>query len=146
MPVYYPLYRLLDGLLVRNLGDFQVHLYTELALELLDNGLQVDLTHTRDDNLPGLLVPVQPEGGIFLQQPGNGSKYLILVLLGLGLRKFSMNPIFIPRIKNVLRSVEHKTAEEVVQEALMLKTAQEIEECVIERILFKHPKAFLMEL
>ena len=69
-----------------------------------------------------------------------------IVLLGLGLRKFSMNPIFIPRIKNVLRSVEHKTAEEVVQEALMLKTAQEIEECVIERILFKHPKAFLMEL
>jgi phosphotransferase system enzyme I (PtsI) len=67
-----------------------------------------------------------------------------IVLLGLGLRKFSMNPIFIPRIKNVLRSIEHKTAEEVVQEALTLKTAQEIEECVIERILFKHPKAFLM--
>jgi phosphotransferase system enzyme I (PtsI) len=69
-----------------------------------------------------------------------------IVLLGLGLRKFSMNPIFIPRIKNALRSVEYKTAEEVVQQALMLKTAQEIEECVIERILFKHPKAFRMGL
>jgi phosphotransferase system enzyme I (PtsI) len=69
-----------------------------------------------------------------------------IVLLGLGLRKFSMNPIFIPRIKNVLRSVEQKTAKEVVEEALMLKTAQEIEECVIERILLKHPKAFLMGL
>lgn len=69
-----------------------------------------------------------------------------IVLLGLGLRKFSMNPIFIPRIKNVLRSVEQKTAQEVVEEVLMLKTAQEIEECIIERILFKHPKAFLMEL
>jgi phosphotransferase system enzyme I (PtsI) len=67
-----------------------------------------------------------------------------IVLLGLGLRKFSMNPIFIPRIKNVLRSIEHKTAVEVVEEALTLKTAQEIEECVIERILSKHPKAFLM--
>ncbi|MDH4217397.1 MAG: phosphoenolpyruvate--protein phosphotransferase [Candidatus Aminicenantes bacterium] len=67
-----------------------------------------------------------------------------IVLLGLGLRKFSMNPIFIPRIKNVLRSVEYKTAREVVREALMLRTAQEIEECVIERILFRHPKAFLM--
>jgi phosphotransferase system enzyme I (PtsI) len=66
-----------------------------------------------------------------------------IVLLGLGLRKFSMNPIFIPRIKNVLRSVEQKTAIEVVQEAMMLKTAQEIEECIIERILFKHPNAFL---
>jgi phosphotransferase system enzyme I (PtsI) len=69
-----------------------------------------------------------------------------IVLLGLGLRKFSMNPIFIPRIKNVLRSVEQKTAKEVVKEAMMLKTAQEIEECIIERILLKHPKAFLMEL
>jgi phosphotransferase system enzyme I (PtsI) len=69
-----------------------------------------------------------------------------IVLLGLGLRKFSMNPIFIPRIKNVLRSVEQKTAKEVVEEVLTLKTAQEIEECIIERILLKHPKAFLMEL
>jgi phosphotransferase system enzyme I (PtsI) len=69
-----------------------------------------------------------------------------IVLLGLGLRKFSMNPIFIPRIKKVLRSVEHKTAREVVEEALKMKTAQEIEECIIERILFKHPKAFLMRL
>lgn len=69
-----------------------------------------------------------------------------IVLLGLGLRKFSMNPIFIPRIKNVLRSVEQKTAKEVVEEAMLLKTAQEIEECIIERILLKHPKAFLMEL
>ncbi len=69
-----------------------------------------------------------------------------IVLLGLGLRKFSMNPIFIPRIKNVLRSVEQKTAKEVVEEALKLKTAQEIEECIIERILRKHPKAFLMGL
>lgn len=69
-----------------------------------------------------------------------------IVLLGLGLRKFSMNPIFIPRIKNVLRSVEYKTAKEVVEETLKLKTAQEIEECIIERILLKHPKAFLMGL
>jgi phosphotransferase system enzyme I (PtsI) len=57
-----------------------------------------------------------------------------------------MNPIFIPRIKNVLRSIEQKTAKEVVAEALKLKTAQEIEECIIERILHKHPKAFLMSL
>jgi phosphotransferase system enzyme I (PtsI) len=69
-----------------------------------------------------------------------------IFLLGLGLRKFSMNPIFIPKIKNVLRSVEQKTAREIVEEALTLKTAQEIEEHIIERILLKHPKAFLMGL
>ena len=66
-----------------------------------------------------------------------------IILLGLGLRKFSMNPIFIPRIKKALRSIEFSTAKSVVQEAMTLKTAQEIEECVIERILVKHPNAFL---
>jgi phosphotransferase system enzyme I (PtsI) len=67
-----------------------------------------------------------------------------LVLLGFGLRKFSMNPIFIPRIKKTLRSVELKTVEKVVEEAMSLKTAQDIEESIIERILVKHPKAFLL--
>ncbi len=67
-----------------------------------------------------------------------------IVLLGFGLKKFSMNPIFIPRIKKALRSVEHKTVKRVIQKAMTLKTAQEIEECIIENILAKHPKAFLM--
>jgi phosphotransferase system enzyme I (PtsI) len=67
-----------------------------------------------------------------------------LVLLGFGLRKFSMNPIFIPRIKKTLRSVELKTVEKVVEEAMNLKTAQDVEETIIERILVKHPKAFLL--
>ena len=67
-----------------------------------------------------------------------------LILLGFGLRKFSMNPIFIPRIKKTLRSVELRTVEKLAEEALSLKTAQDIEEHIIERILAKHPKAFLM--
>ncbi|MFB0565051.1 MAG: phosphoenolpyruvate--protein phosphotransferase [Candidatus Aminicenantaceae bacterium] len=67
-----------------------------------------------------------------------------IVLLGFGLRKFSMNPIFIPRIKKVLRSVEYKFVKNVVHKAMNLKTAQEIEEYIIEKILVKHPKAFLM--
>ncbi len=66
-----------------------------------------------------------------------------MVLLGFGLRKFSMNPIFIPRIKQVLRSVDLRTVEKVVEEALNLKTAQDVEEHIIEQILIKHPKAFL---
>lgn len=66
-----------------------------------------------------------------------------IVLLGFGLKTFSMNPIFIPRIKKVLRSVEYKTVKRVVQKAMALKTAQEIEESVIEKILAKYPHAFL---
>ncbi|MDH4270979.1 MAG: phosphoenolpyruvate--protein phosphotransferase [Candidatus Aminicenantes bacterium] len=67
-----------------------------------------------------------------------------LVLLGFGLRKFSMNPIFIPRIKKTFRSLELETVEKVVDEAMHLRTAQDIEEFIIERILVKHPKAFLL--
>jgi phosphotransferase system enzyme I (PtsI) len=67
-----------------------------------------------------------------------------LVLLGFGLRKFSMNPIFIPRIKEVLRSVENKTIRRIVRKAMGLNTAQEIEEYIIENVLVKYPKAFLM--
>jgi phosphotransferase system enzyme I (PtsI) len=66
-----------------------------------------------------------------------------IVLLGFGLKTFSMNPIFIPRIKKVLRSVEYKTVKRVVQKAMALKTAQEIEETIIEKILVKYPNAFL---
>jgi len=67
-----------------------------------------------------------------------------LVLLGLGLRKFSMNPIFIPRIKKVLRSVDCRTITDMVQEALSMRTAQEVEEYIIENVLVQFPEAFLM--
>jgi len=67
-----------------------------------------------------------------------------IILLGLGLRNFSMNPIFIPKVKKALRAVEAKTAEEAVVEAIKLKTSAEVEEFMIEAILRKHPEAFLM--
>jgi phosphotransferase system enzyme I (PtsI) len=66
-----------------------------------------------------------------------------LVLLGLGLRKFSMNPIFIPRVKKALRAVEYRTMRKIVQDALPMRTAQEVEEHIIEKVLTKHPRAFL---
>lgn len=66
-----------------------------------------------------------------------------LVLLGFGLKKFSMNPIFIPRIKKALRAVEFRTVRKIVQEAIHMKTAQEVEEYIIEKVLTKHPRAFL---
>jgi phosphotransferase system enzyme I (PtsI) len=66
-----------------------------------------------------------------------------LVLLGFGLKKFSMNPIFIPRVKKALRAVEFRTVRKIVQEAVHMKTAQEVEEFIIEKVLTKHPRAFL---
>jgi len=66
-----------------------------------------------------------------------------LALLGLGLKRFSMNPIFIPKIKKTLRSVEYKSAQMIVEKALDLKTAREVEEHFLESVLSKHPKALL---
>jgi phosphotransferase system enzyme I (PtsI) len=67
-----------------------------------------------------------------------------MVLLGLGLRTFSMNPIFIPRVKNALRAVDLRTVKKAVAGALELRSAQEVEEHLIETLLVKHPGAFLM--
>ncbi len=66
-----------------------------------------------------------------------------IVLLGFGLRTFSMNPIFIPRVKKALRSIECKTAEKIAEEILKLRSAQDIEEYVTEEILLRHPQVFL---
>jgi phosphotransferase system enzyme I (PtsI) len=66
-----------------------------------------------------------------------------IILMGFGLRTFSMNPIFIPRIKKALRSIEAKTAEKIASETMKLRSAQEIEEYVIEEILVRHPQVFL---
>ena len=67
-----------------------------------------------------------------------------MVLLGLGLRTFSMNPIFIPRVKNALRAVDLRTVKKAVAKALEMRSAQEVEEHLIETLLVKHPGAFLM--
>ncbi len=66
-----------------------------------------------------------------------------IMLLGFGLRTFSMNPIFIPRIKKALRSIECKTAERIVEETMKLRSARDIEEYVTEEILLRHPQVFL---
>jgi phosphotransferase system enzyme I (PtsI) len=68
-----------------------------------------------------------------------------LVMLGFGLKIFSMNPIFIPKIKKTLRSVEYKNVRKIVQKAMNLRTAQEIEEYIIEKIIHMYPQAFLMK-
>ena len=66
-----------------------------------------------------------------------------LVLLGLGLKNFSMNPVFIPKIKKALREVEFREIKKIVEKALNLKTAQEVEEYILESILSKYPQVFL---
>ncbi len=53
-----------------------------------------------------------------------------LLLLGLGLRDFSMEAAAIPEIKETFRRVTLAEAEGVAAEAMRLRTAEEIEHAV----------------
>jgi phosphotransferase system enzyme I (PtsI) len=55
-----------------------------------------------------------------------------LLLLGLGMRDFSMEAAAIPEIKEAFRRVSLAEAEMVAQEAMRFGTAEEIETCVAE--------------
>jgi phosphoenolpyruvate-protein phosphotransferase (PTS system enzyme I) len=65
------------------------------------------------------------------------------VLLGLGLEIFSMNPSNIPVIKNVIRSVRYRELRRIAEVALTKKTAQEIEEFVIESVAMRFPEGLV---
>jgi len=66
-----------------------------------------------------------------------------VVLLGLGLEIFSMNPSAIPVIKNLIRSVRYRDCRRMAELALQKKTAQEIEEFVIESVAMRFPEGLL---
>jgi phosphotransferase system enzyme I (PtsI) len=55
-----------------------------------------------------------------------GQPRAVLVLFGLGLRRFSMSPAFIPMIKSLLASVSTPQAERFAHQVLQLKTSEEI--------------------
>ncbi|MFA6355866.1 MAG: phosphoenolpyruvate--protein phosphotransferase [Candidatus Omnitrophota bacterium] len=57
-----------------------------------------------------------------------GEPAFTLLLLGLGLDEFSTSPVNIPRIKQIIRSVDYATAQKIADEAMALSTGAEIEE------------------
>ncbi|HET8796145.1 MAG TPA: phosphoenolpyruvate--protein phosphotransferase [Thermoanaerobaculia bacterium] len=66
-----------------------------------------------------------------------------MVLLGLGLEVYSMNPSSIPVVKNVIRSVRYKDLKRIAEAALQKKTAQEIEEYIIESVAMRFPEGLI---
>jgi phosphotransferase system enzyme I (PtsI) len=56
----------------------------------------------------------------------SGEPLYTLLLLGMGLRQFSVTPHNIPEIKKIIRSVSLDEAKEVAQEALCLETARDV--------------------
>src|SRR4029077_15704062 len=58
--------RLLDGFLVGDLWLALVGVHAKFAQQAVDDGLEVQLTHTRDDRLAGLVVGVNLESRVLL--------------------------------------------------------------------------------
>ena len=68
-----------------------------------------------------------------------------IVLLGLGLEIFSMNPSSVPVVKNVVRAVRVRDCRRIAEIALQKKTAQEIEEFVIESVAMRFPEGLVQK-
>jgi phosphotransferase system enzyme I (PtsI) len=68
-----------------------------------------------------------------------------IVLLGLGLEIYSMNPSSIPVIKNVIRSLRYRDCKRIAEASLHKKTAQEIEEFIIESVAMRFPDGLVSQ-
>jgi phosphoenolpyruvate-protein kinase (PTS system EI component) len=63
-----------------------------------------------------------------------GQPRSVLALFGLGLRRFSMSPAFVPTIKALLSSVTTAQAERFAHQVLQLKTNEEIRTYLTSRL------------
>ena len=73
-----------DGLAIGDLRLPDVRVDVELAPEPVDDDVEVQLAHPRDDRLPGLFVEAHDERRILIRQLAQTAAQLVLV--GLGLR------------------------------------------------------------
>lgn len=67
----------------------------------------------------------------------------VVVLLGLGLKEFSMNPISIPKVKRIIRNVRLSEVKVFVEELFKMPTAKEIEKAVREWLNSRFSDGFL---
>ncbi len=64
-----------------------------------------------------------------------GNVASVLMLLGLGLRRFSVSPFFVVPVKSLISAVSTHQAEALVEQALEMKTADEIAELFEKEVL-----------
>jgi phosphotransferase system enzyme I (PtsI) len=61
---------------------------------------------------------------------------MVPVLVGLGLRRFSMNPQAVPVVRALIRQLSFREAGQISRQAARLVTAREVEEYLLERLAF----------
>ena len=62
-----------------------------------------------------------------------GDHYFTPLLMGMGYRELSMAPVFLPRVKLMVRSFTIAEAESITEEAFKLSTAAEVRELATAR-------------
>jgi phosphotransferase system enzyme I (PtsI) len=63
-----------------------------------------------------------------------GQPKAVLALFGMGLRRFSMSPAFVPMVKTLFSSVSAAQAERYAHQVLQLKTSEEIKVYLTARL------------
>ena len=66
----------------------------------------------------------------------------MLILLGLGLDGLSMNPVTIPRVKQVIRFISYAKPRRLVLEALELTTTDQVNQYVRQQMSRRFPELF----
>ncbi|MFC2144419.1 phosphoenolpyruvate--protein phosphotransferase [Acidobacteriota bacterium] len=61
---------------------------------------------------------------------------MVPVLIGLGLRSFSMNPQAVPVVRALIRHLSFREAGQIARQAAKLVTARDVEEYLLERLAF----------
>jgi len=59
---------------------------------------------------------------------------MVPVLIGLGLRQFSMNPMAVPVIRSLIRQLSYRETVHIARHARELATARDVEEFLLERL------------
>jgi phosphotransferase system enzyme I (PtsI) len=63
-----------------------------------------------------------------------GQPRAFVLLLGMGLRQFSMSPAFIPRMKKLAKLISIQDAENMLAHSLELKTTAEVQRYMTQRM------------
>jgi len=59
---------------------------------------------------------------------------MVPLLVGLGMRRFSMNPQAVPAVRALIRQLSYRESVQMARQALTMVTSREIEEFLLERL------------
>lgn len=69
-------------------------------------------------------------------------KHMVPILVGLGIDKLSVSPVFLPQVKEVIRAVKYEDMKNTSEECLKFKTAEEVENFITNKMCHILPRIF----